>query len=131
MSENLLGTDFRLDADNNLLVADGDLVLLDGLDTLHANLLDRLRSAPGALLHHPDFGAGLQDALGETLSRESLDQLAAEAGHQLEQDPRVRRVTRCRATPDQDQLLLEADIELITGQTLDNLVFPLAWSDRP
>jgi hypothetical protein len=99
---NSLGTDFALDSDHNLVVEDGDLALIEGLDCLVANLLDRLLSSPGSLLHHPDFGATLQDRVGELPHEEMLAQLAAEARLQLLADPRVLSVEECRAVPASD-----------------------------
>lgn len=91
-------SDFSLDSDRNLLVESGDLALISTeLDTLHANLMDRLLSSPGSLLHHPDFGGDVQDHVGSLPDDESLLQLAAVAKHQLLQDPRVATIDRCLA----------------------------------
>jgi hypothetical protein len=91
-------SDFSLDTDKNLVVTDGDLALIStDLDTLHANLMDRLLSSPGSLLHHPDFGGDLQDHVGGLPDDETLLQLAAVAKHQLLQDPRVASIDSCRA----------------------------------
>jgi len=153
-----LGTDLALDADNNLIIENGDFALVTGVDCLVANLIDRLRCSPGALLHHPDFGGGLQDHVGTTPSPDDLLQLAAEAKAQVLEEPRVAEVLSievCRVAsvsgvwvvpesetqpgPNEPWLTgawdsagalgLQISIKTVTGRTLNNLVFPFAWEE--
>ncbi|MCX7731631.1 MAG: hypothetical protein N2248_00475 [candidate division WOR-3 bacterium] len=122
----LLGSDLFFDNLRQLTIENGDLTLISDLDCLIANLYDRLQSARGALIAHPDFGADLASFIAENPSPDFLLDIAARARIELKKDPRIDDVLSCSAEIQSDNtILIIADLKTITGNILTNLIFPL------
>ena len=91
IEKNLFGTDLALAADGDFTISpDGDLDILSGLNSLTANLLDRLNHQAGTIPLHPEWGIDL-------LIGSLPDHIIARAGpakivENLYQDPGVRSV---------------------------------------
>jgi len=139
MSERaFLGSDLKTGVNNDLVVADGDLAIVEGEECLRANLLDRLHTSPGGVLWNPEFGAGLLAMLGEVKSDEELQDFATAAKFQIEEDPRVERVVECEAyrgegtSAEEKSVYLRWVVETAAGQVEGNIVFPfpLGGSDE-
>ena len=89
-----LGTDLAFDEDGDLLVsASGDLALISGRDCLLRDLADALRTQPGDLFPHPEYGCGLLGMLGANdtpLNRTLAQRFITKT---LENDQRVKQST--------------------------------------
>jgi len=89
-----LGTDLAFDSDGDLLVsASGDLALVSGRDCLLRDLADALRTQPGELFPHPEYGCGLLGMLGcndTPLNRTLAQRFITKT---LENDLRVKQST--------------------------------------
>ena len=91
IEKNLFGTDLALAEDGDFALSpDGDLEILSGLNSLTANLLDRLNHQAGTIPLHPEWGIDL-------LIGSLPDHIIARAGpakivENLYQDPGVRSV---------------------------------------
>ncbi len=120
-----LGTDLALDANGDLLVRNGDLDVIRGLECLQANLLDRMTTPEGDLLLHPRFGAGLPDRVSQPLSDQLLAFLKAEVKRQLQKDPRVEQVLSVEVQTVERKVVITAEVKHIGAQVPGNLVFPL------
>lgn len=148
MTRWFLGTDLALEEDGDLSVVDGDLVEMTGQTCLHQNLLDRLSCAPGGLLWHPTFGAGVQDLVGRVMGHGDYEEVEAMVRLALLEDPRVAEVVEVRVErvysgmtdgidgqewkerPWQQwlgelpQVVARATVRTQDGQVVGNLVFP-------
>jgi len=119
-----LGTDLALDDDGDMTVKDGDIDIVEGVDCLAANLLDRILSSEGELLLHSEFGAGLPDKISLPINQESKDALAVEVKHEILKDPRVEEVTSIEVIDEGRILYIRASLTTADGQVVGNLVFP-------
>ncbi len=85
-----LGTDLAFDNDGDLVVsATGDFALVTGRDCLLHDLADALRTLPGELFPHPEYGCGLLGMLGcndTPLNRALAQRYITQT---IERDPRV------------------------------------------
>ncbi|MDK9699968.1 MAG: GPW/gp25 family protein [bacterium] len=89
-----LGTDLAFDEVGDLLVsASGDLALVSGRDCLLRDLADALRTQPGELFPHPEYGCGMLGMLGANdtpLNRTLAQRFITKT---LENDQRVKQST--------------------------------------
>ncbi len=92
--EQHLGTDLKFDDLGDLAVSTtGDIALVSGRDCLLGDLADALRTQPGDLFPHPEFGCGLLGMLGVNdtpLNRTLAQRFITKT---LENDQRVKQST--------------------------------------
>lgn len=119
-----LGSDIELDAEGGLAIADGDIGIVEGIECLSGNLLDRMLASKGDLLMHEDFGAGFYDKVSLPMTEAKIDDIVVTVKHELLKDPRVSEVTEITAVREQRILYVRASLRLITGQVVGNFVFP-------
>jgi phage baseplate assembly protein W len=74
----------------------GDIALNRGLSNLKQAIFHRLITAPGSLVHRPDYGIGIKLYQGKISSLGVQRDLAMRIKDQLELDPRVTEVTGVR-----------------------------------
>jgi len=70
----------------------GDIRLISGLDNLKQALYHRLVTVPGALVHRPEYGVGIQNWQNDIASIERQRELAKRIKEQFELDERVVQV---------------------------------------
>lgn len=75
------------------VTATGDLLLVDGRANARAALRRRLVVSPGTLIHQPDYGVGLLDALELPNTSALRTQLSTGARRNLLADDRVAEAT--------------------------------------
>lgn len=83
--------------------ASGDLDTIAGRQNVHDALLRRLVTAPGSLIHRPDYGVGInryQNSLG---GLETRRRLAALIKDQFERDDRVDEVVAVSFSADDQE----------------------------
>ncbi|MGB3341334.1 MAG: hypothetical protein WBB37_07630 [bacterium] len=119
-----LGTDLAINDDGDMMVKDGDIDIVEGIDCLAANLLDRMLSSKGELLLHSEFGAGLPDKISLPISQEGKDSLAVEVKHEILKDPRVEQVTSIEVIDEGRIIYIRVNLTTTAGQVVGNLVFP-------
>jgi len=65
MASEYLGTDILFDTEGDLSVSPtGDLTIVRGSDCLLQDVRDRIKTAPGDLYSHPDWGCRIKELLG-------------------------------------------------------------------
>ncbi|HEX7319725.1 MAG TPA: hypothetical protein VF399_05140 [bacterium] len=106
------------------MVDTGDIKIMDGLDCVAGNLLDRILASKGDLLMHEDFGAGFYDKVSLPVTEEKINDIVITVKHELLKDPRVSEVTEISAVQEQRFLYVTATLKLATGQVVGNFVFP-------
>ena len=90
MDVRYLGTDIALDEEGDLIVTPtGDLAVVSSLDCLLQDVQDRLRSLPGDLWKHAEFGCDTNRLLGAPDT--PLNRALAQRGIRmaLEDEPRI------------------------------------------
>lgn len=113
-------------ADGDLVVdATGDLAILEGTACLRANLLDRLLTAKGELVLHPEFGGEMEEKVSLPSSTDRINRIRDEVKFQLLAEPRVKAVESLEIEQAGRLLRVTAKVETIDGQIAGNLVFPL------
>lgn len=113
-----LGTDIELSG-GQLLVADGDLAVVSGLDNLRQALRHRVMVARGSLLFHRDYGSFVPALLGDRLSPQALRLAEFYARSSLIADPRVTSVSSCVASGAGDVVRLRAVVVVSTGDVME------------
>lgn len=83
-------TDVKFDGD--LVRSDGDLVTISGLDNYKAAMLRRWTTSPGALVHRPNYGAGLQDFQNAPAILDTKRKIAKRIEEQALRDFRTEKV---------------------------------------
>lgn len=103
-------TDLCLDYDGQLVVENGDLSTLSGVDNLKQAFDIRVVVEKKALLFHPEYGCYAPILIGH-INRPSLGQMAAfYVKSALIEDLRVKQVTKIRFTVSNDRILVNATI---------------------
>ena len=108
----------------------GDLALAQGNENISQALVFRLRVCQGELarLGWPDYGSRLHELIGEPNNTRTHVKLMAFARATIEQDPRVREVTKVETQVlpgDRDVVRVLMDIVLIDQPNALNLVFDM------
>ena len=67
----------------------GDLERISGIENVREELLRRLITSPGTLVHRPEYGVGVKDYLNGINRLGNKRQLAIKIQEQFTQDPRV------------------------------------------
>jgi phage baseplate assembly protein W len=81
--------------------ATGDIATINGIPNLQNALFRRLITVPGALIHRPEYGVGIntfQNALNKLATQREI---ALRIQTQFERDPRVEKVTGVLVNYDQ------------------------------
>lgn len=87
--------DLKHDADFSA-APNGDLNLIKGIDNLKQALYHRLTTVPGALVHRPNYGVGVQRWQNDISSFDRQKALALRIKEQFEQDERLESVDSVR-----------------------------------
>ena len=123
-----LGTTVAFDSDGDLAVENGRVKLLSDQDSLRQALAHRVMSSKGDLLMHPEYGAGLPDEIGVPMSPDANQELCNKLKHVLLDEPRVAEVLSVTSVASSSVLTLTASVKTITGDILENLIFPFPLS---
>lgn len=99
--EENIGRDLKFDGDLGVTNT-GDLSTITGRDNLRQRLHNRLVTVPGALVHRPTFGIGIQQYIDAKPDLNTLRQLALKVADQFAQDKDVIEVTQVQVTPDKE-----------------------------
>lgn len=94
----------------------GDLVLEDGLDNIKNQLLRRLVTVPGSIIHRPNYGVGISEYQNVTLTLGKKQSIASSIKNNLEQEPRVNEVKSVSFKSEDnkpDSFIVEVSIELV------------------
>jgi len=67
----------------------GDLELEDGLENIKNQLLRRLVTVPGSIVHRPNYGVGMHQYQNITLTLDKKEKIALAIKDNLESDDRV------------------------------------------
>ena len=102
--------------------------LLSDHDSLRQSLGHRVISSKGDLLMHPEYGAGLPDEIGVPMSPDANQELCNKLKHVLLDEPRVAEVLSVTSVASSSVLTLTASVKTITGDILENLIFPFPLS---
>lgn len=90
----------------------GDLAIIKGKLNLRQQLLHRLITVPGTIVHRPTYGVGVQQWKGDIGSIGRQQALALRIKEQFEQDFRVVKVKGIRIIPSEGGLFsVEYSIE--------------------
>lgn len=123
-----LGTTVAFDSSGDFLVANGRVALLSDSDSLRQALGHRVMTSPGDLLMHPEYGAGLADEVGMPMTPDSILELCNKLKHVLLSEPRVAEVLSVTSRTSARTLTLTASVKTITGDVIQNLIFPFPLS---
>lgn len=96
--------------------ANGDLELEDGLDNIKNQLLRRLITVPGSIIHRPDYGVGIHQYQNVTLTLSVKERIALSIRNNFEEDDRVVTVTSVSFERDDDKpetFKVTAKVELV------------------
>ncbi|GIM45247.1 hypothetical protein DNHGIG_07960 [Collibacillus ludicampi] len=106
----VFGTDWKLDNNGFLVRANNDIATVSGLDNLAQALRNRLQTALGTLMLHPDYGNELYNILGESnklyftgLAKYYVQQCAI-------QDPRIRQAEVTNLTIQEDSVFISLSV---------------------
>lgn len=75
--------------DDFVRTTSGNLELEDGLDNMKTQLLRRLITVPGSIVHRPDYGVGIHQFQNVTLTLAVKESIALAIRSNFEDDPRV------------------------------------------
>lgn len=109
-TEELLLRDFKHVSD--ILIEDGDIQTVVGLENLRIALLHRLITIPGTLIHRPQYGVGVglfQNALN-TLDNQRL--LATRIVENFGRDNRILEVEAVQVIENEDPSLLQINVKV-------------------
>jgi hypothetical protein len=121
-----LGSDLDVGTDGDLVVdATGDLAIIEGTACLRANLLDRLLTARGELVLHPEFGGDLEGKVSLPEATDRINRIRDEVRYQLLAEPRVKAVEVGEVVQAGRLFRIPVRVTAIDGQVVGNLVFPL------
>lgn len=112
-------TDVVVDAKGQLPVAGGDLELVSGVPNLRAALARRVKVEKRELAFHPEFGCYVRRLVGKNNGPTSGQLAAFYVKSAMLEDSRVRDVPSCLAEMTGDQILVNATVLAITGETQD------------
>ena len=137
MQDKLLGRDLKLVdslAGKDLVVRNGDLVLVENLDNLVQALSLRLQSHRGILkqLGHPNYGSRLVEAIGTVNNQNSLRRVENLVREAVLQEPRVQSIASLNIRPlPSHPGMIEIDVSVlpIREPVPLNLVVTLAVGD--
>lgn len=73
--------------------SEGDLLLVEGLNNLHQQLLIRLGTPKGTLVLHPEFGSNLTSYIGRKVTSELLTEISLEVQECILSDFRVKEIS--------------------------------------
>ena len=112
----VLGTDIAL-ADGELVDnGAGDLLAVAGLANFRQAVANRLKTRPGELLFHPDYGCRVFDLLGHGADGAAVQLAASFVASALRADPRTARVERAEAVVQGDAVATSASVVTVDGK---------------
>lgn len=118
-AEEVFGADAALE--RGLLTADetGDIALLAGRANLKQALEHRVRTAPGELIFHQDYGCEVHRLRGQAVDHLNALLARAYVSKALRQDDRVDSVSSLESEAVGDTIHVDATAETITGHPVD------------
>lgn len=111
------GTDVKLSR-GRLVVADGNIDLVSGVDNLDQALGHVVVTEPGELIFHPRYGCGIRQFLGASNSRANALVSGALVKQALAADPRVSRVASATVEISGAVHRIEATAVAVDGSTV-------------
>jgi phage baseplate assembly protein W len=116
---NVLLTDCQLR--NGRLTVDpetGDFAVVSGRENLKQAINHRIRTDPGELIYHPEYGCKIQRRKGSKNTAVAVLIGRMDVQDALEQEPRLRRINKITTTGSGDVLSAQADVTPISGDSI-------------
>jgi phage baseplate assembly protein W len=98
-----------------LMAENGDFKLISGVKNLSQAIKHRVATTPGELMFHGDYGCEIRRLLGRVSGPTSVLLAAQYVASAVEEDPRVSQVTRTESRAVGDTIVVEADVQPISG----------------
>jgi phage baseplate assembly protein W len=86
------GTDVAFKSDL-VRTATGDVDTISGLENVKNAIFRRIMTSKGSIIHRPNYGVGLKNYQNALASLAVQRKIAGEIKEQLEQDPRIEKVS--------------------------------------